>query len=180
MNYFDVASRKTITMKTLIRLYLALLFLTAASCGDGTTTEHTQRYEGAWFTIRYPAAFHVTPSLKNSTGEGYDSAFFYAPNGRVSFYVFAPQWGGTPSDIAIDKTTERLTTTKTSKSGDAVVRWYTIEALDGSYTRSYQQTDSADHTSRWIVGVRYATFDDFKPYRSAYKQFKQSLQRFAD
>ena len=163
-------------MKRPIEVIIALLFLATTSCGSATDQE--QSYAGAWFTVQYPASFRVEPSLKSSTGEGYDSAFFHSPDGRVSFYVFAPQWGGNPADIALDETTERLTATKTSKGNKAVVTWYTITALDGSYIRSYQQTDSLDQTSRWIIGVRYATPNGFKAYQSAYDKFKRSLQRF--
>ncbi len=165
-------------MERAVEAIIALLFLAATSCSSATN--HERSYSGAWFTVHYPASFRVEPSLKSSTSEGYDSAFFHSPDGRVSFYVFAPQWGGNPGDIALDETAERLTATKTSKGDDAVVTWYSIAALDGSYIRSYQQTDSPDQTSRWIIGVRYATPEDFKAYQSAYDKFKQSLQRFGD
>src|SRR5690242_4846750 len=57
-------------------------------------TPKTQLFRGAWFEVRAPATFVVKPSLKSSTADGYDSVEFVAPDGAVTFYVFAPQWGG--------------------------------------------------------------------------------------
>ena len=62
-------------------------------------------YRGARFGVCHPTAFEVVPSLPSSTADGYDSARFVAPDESVSFYVYAPQWGGQATDIEID--TER-------------------------------------------------------------------------
>ena len=54
-----------------------------------------QDYQGAWFTISYPDGFTAVPGLPSSTADGHDSARFRDPSGRVEFYVYSPQAGGT-------------------------------------------------------------------------------------
>jgi hypothetical protein len=106
------------TIKAL-SLILSLLFFLSCSKNDKTTRTAEQKsekesvtesnvsekvisykkYKGAWFEIEYPDAFTVEPSLKSSTNvEGFDSALFTSPDGKVQFYIFSPQWTGKPEE----------------------------------------------------------------------------------
>ena len=140
----------------------------------------TQTYHGAWFEVRYPAEFTARPSLSSSTAEGYDSAEFISPDAAVSFYVYAPQWGGEPADIALDPQSERLTAEKTQRKFDRKLRWFTIEAADGSYRRSYLETVAQQGAVKTLVGIKYRDPAARRRYQQEYQLFQQSLQLYAD
>jgi hypothetical protein len=139
-------------------------------------------YTGAWFKISYPPGFKVCPSLKSLTTDGYDSAFFKSPDGKVEFYIFSPQWNGEPNDIALNSKTEKIITTKTSEVDNDMdhrkVIWTTIKAKDGSYQRSLE--DTADETARWVFGIKYVDAKALKSYADMYRKFKKSLVQYAD
>jgi hypothetical protein len=138
-------------------------------------------FKGAWFEVWLPPGFTVIPSLKSSTStEGYDSAFFRAPDGQVEFYIYSPQWSGEPTDILINEKTEKHAGSETSTSKANIVTWFTIRAADGSYTRTYQDTRSRDGSIRWIVGVKYTNQSAYEAYKADYRRFKQSVRQFAD
>jgi hypothetical protein len=146
---------------------------TSSRSSDGT-------FRGAWFRVWAPPGFQAVPSLKSGSAEsGYDSVFFRSPDRQVEFYVFSPQWSGEPTDIALAPN-ERLATTETKTSAANVVTWYSIEATDGSYVRTYQDTRSSDGSVRWVVGLKYTSKAAFDAYRADYARFKSSLTQFAD
>lgn len=137
-------------------------------------------YRGAWFQVWSPPGFQIAPSLKSSTAmEGYDSVFFRSPDGQVEFYVYSPQWSGEPVDIGLGAG-EKQTSSETKASAANVVTWYSIEARDGSYVRSYQDTRSSDGSTRWVVGIKYGNKAAFEAHQQDYLRFKKSLVQFAD
>lgn len=135
---------------------------------------------GAWFEISYPADFIPAPSLPSRTADGWDSAEFISPDGRVSFYVYAPQWGGEPTDIALDSRREALVSEKRAKQNGREIRWLTICAQDGSYCRAYQDTTARQGTVRTTLGIKYRDEEARRRYLPAYLKFRNSLQQFAD
>ena len=147
------------------------------SAGHGVST---RIYHGAWFEVGYPAEFTVRPSLPSSTAEGYDSAEFISPDAAVSFYVFAPQWGGEPTDIALDPQSERLGAEEMQQTSGRNLRWFTIEAADGSYRRSYLETVAQQGAVKTIVGIKYRDATARGRYQQEYQLFQQSLQLYAD
>jgi hypothetical protein len=148
--------------------------LVAGDSVDGT-------FKGAWFEVAVPPGFTASPSMRSSTSsERYDSAVFRSPDGKVDFYIFSPQWKGEPSDIALDPLTEKQTSSRSETSRQRTVTWFTIEAKDGSYSRTYQDTRSNDGSTRWVVGAKYSDQAAFDGYREQYAKFKKSLRQFAD
>ena len=138
-------------------------------------------YKGAWFEIKYPASFKPRPSLESISFDGqYDSAVFTATDGSAEFYVFAPQWNGTPSDIEIDPGKEEYVSQQSEKKGTINVRRVTIKAKDGSYTRAFEDTENTDLNIRRVFGFKYKHRAAYDKYRSQYLTFKQSLQQFSD
>ena len=153
----------------------ALVLLAAAVRAEDLAT-----YRGAWFEVDYPADFTAAPSLPSTTAEGADSATFTAPDGSVSFYVFSPQWGGTPEDIALDPATETLASERSETSGTVTRRWFTIAAKDGRYQRSYlTTTDDRGPTTR-TIGLRYSSQEALDRFRGQYVTFRDSLRQFSD
>ena len=154
---------------------LAFLVFAVAAQAAGVTT-----YGGAWFEIDAPADFTVRPSLPSDSAEGFDSAFFTAPDGAVQFYVHSPQWGGDPTDIAIDPATETLSAEKVVTDGPVTRRWFTISAKDGSYSRSYLTVSDARGPTERTIGIRYRSIADLQAYNARYLAFRDSLRQFAD
>jgi hypothetical protein len=142
--------------------------------------ESTEVFEGAWFEVSYPASFQARPSLESSSADGYDSAFFDAPDGEVSFYVHAPQWGGEATDIVLDPITEEVVDSATSTVGSITTTHTTIAARDGAWTRSYVTTYDDRGPSQWTIGWRYASEQARDRYAAAFDAFKESLKQFAN
>jgi len=175
-----------IIFPSLLAMLVMTVLLASALAGDGVVDRKTDAgrtsaiFRGAWFDVRYPAGFTPRPSLKSSTAEGYDSAEFFSADGTVSFYVFAPQWGGTAVDIALDPEHEQLVSEQQRQVGDRQLRWFTIEARDGSYLRSYQETVARQGSVTTVVGIKYRSEADRLRYQKAYERFRNSLKLYAD
>jgi hypothetical protein len=160
-------------MKKII-LFITFIFSASALAGQ------TKTYKGAWFDIKYPSSFTVKPSLKSSTSDkGYESAFFESPDRLVEFYVFSPQWSGNATDIDV-KNSEKITATKTETTGHFIIKWWTIAAKNGSYTRSYQEKTDTQANTNWVIGIKYKNQGAFSKYKKQYLSFKASLVQYAD
>ena len=173
-------------LRTLIVFLAMTVPLASALAANGPTGrqpdtgQKSNLFEGAWFDVRYPVDFTARPSLRSSTADGYDSAEFISADGTVSFYVFAPQWGGTAVDIALDPEQEQLVSEERRQVGDRQLRWFTIVARDGSYCRSYQETVARQGSVTTIVGIKYRSEADRLRYQKAYGRFRNSLKLYAD
>ncbi len=138
-----------------------------------------KKYSGAWFTVDFPHNFSVNPSLQSATStEGYDSAMFTSPDGKVQFYIFSPQWSGIATDIAVQSGEKQAVYTTGIENGLTVERW-TIKADNGAYFRSYEATSETGGINK-IFGIQYSSPEDLENYRSEYLHFKNSLQQYAD
>lgn len=139
-----------------------------------------KKFSGAWFDIEYPANFKAENSLKSSTSEdGFDSALFTSPDGKVQFYVFSPQWSGNPADIKVTPGEKIIEASQEKNNGVYVKRW-TVAANDGSYSRSYEETSETLGSINKIFGIKYASKSDLESYRDEYLHFKNSLEQYAD
>lgn len=147
---------------------------------DTTVCQNTKIFLCAWCEIRYPANFTVRPSMPSTTAEGYDSAEFIAPDASVSFYIFAPQWGGEARDIALDTQREILVSTQSRRKSGVTRHWFTIAAKDGSYRRSYLDTIEQQGSVRHVIGMKYRNEAVRRSYLKAYACFRQSLKHFTD
>lgn len=137
-------------------------------------------FQGAWFQINYPADFTSMPSLRSSSADGFDSVEFISPEGQVSFYVFAPQWGGEPTDIALDPEREFLVIEKSEEQNGRKIQWSTICEQDGSYCRDIHNTTAQQGSVRTTFGIKYRDQDARHQYHEDYLRFRHSLQQFAD
>lgn len=138
-------------------------------------------YKGAYFQIKYPAAFIARPSLKSISFDGqYDSAVFTAPDGSAEFYVFAPMWNGKPTDIEIDPAKEEILSQNAETKGTVNVRRLTITAKDKSYIRSFEDSENTDLNIRRVFGFKYRDQNAYNKYKQHYLTFKRSLQQFSD
>ncbi len=153
-------------------------------------------YKGYWFDIEYPSDFDFEPKELVNYHEGVrmiltDQAWFTSPDGEVEFYVYSPLWRGTPEYLDILETEELVSEESSRKEREVngffytdSVTWRTIKAKDGSYTRSYAYHENdvyepGSGTSH-VFGIKYANQAAYNKYREVYKQFKSSLQQYAD
>ncbi len=166
-------------MKT-AALFLLLMMLCApvsmrqavASQGDWLT------YKGAYFEVKYPKGFRARASIRSD--ENPDSAFFTAPDGSVEFYVYSPLWNGEPTDIEINEATESYVAQNMEEKGGIKIRRVTIRAKDGSYTRSFEDTENTNTNNRTVFGIKYRNQKAYDQYRQRYLIFKKSIRQFAD
>lgn len=161
---------------------VVLLLAASTACSDPPSRAATswEVYEGAWFTIRHPSDFVPRPSMESSTADGYDSVFFDAPEGEVTFYVHAPQWGGATPDIATDPDTEVMADSTSTVEGPVTTTRTTISARDGSWTRTYQTVYDDRGPSQWTVGWRYSSEAARVRHQADYDEFVASLEQFAN
>ena len=137
-------------------------------------------YTGAWFSVDYPSNFQARGSMRSSTSpDNFESATFTSPDNTVQFYVFSPQWRGDATDIAIAPG-ESMGSTKTDNTADGQIKWWTITANDGSYSRSYMERINSTQNTNLIFGIRYTSASALDSYRSLYEAFKASIKQFAD
>lgn len=159
---------------------ILMLLLSSGPSLIGNAGQARLTYKGAWFQIKYPSNFKVRPSLRSSSGQGYDSVFFSSPDGSVEFYVFSPQWNGQPSDIEMNSQSEVQVSQNTEKRAGRIVRRMTIRARDNSYLRSFEDTEDTTTNTRKVFGIKYRNEAAYSRYRQSYLTFKQSLTQFAD
>lgn len=140
----------------------------------------TTEYKGAWFEITYPANFIAQPSMRSSTSQdGFESAFFHAPDSTVVFYIFSPQWNGKPLDIEQKANEKAGDFTSETNEKITINRWSIVDKHK-KYTWAFEETvDHASNTNK-VFGIRYKSQKDLKKYRDAYLNFKSSLKQFAD
>jgi len=136
-------------------------------------------YHGAWFDIKYPVDFIARGSMPSSSSDNFDSATFTSPDNSVEFYIYSPQWNGEAHDISL-KSNEKQSNSKYDDSKSQLIEWWTIEAKDKSYTRSYQKTTNKNSGSISIIGLKYKNQDSYNKYKKQYLEFKASLSQFAD
>ena len=156
-----------------IIILLLFLVLPAAAQQKGWRT-----FDGAWFSIQYPAEFSARASMKSATGIGAESAFFTSADGAVEFYVFSPQWSGEPADILLNERREKIVSRSKQQIGEYSVTLLTIAERGGRYTRSYR--DITTENTRVLFGIKYRRAADLAKHRAAFERFKKSLRQFAD
>jgi len=137
-------------------------------------------YNGAWFSINYPSNFQARGSMRSSISpDNYESATFTSPDNTVQFYVFSPQWRADATDIGVSPG-ESMGSTKTENNADGQIKWWTITANDGSYSRSYMERINSTENTNLIFGIRYTSASALDSYKQFYEAFKASLKQYSD
>lgn len=134
-----------------------------------------QTYRGADFKIQYPANFRVIPSQTSSTGQGHESVFFAAPDFSVTFYVFWTRRNGLPSDIEVNPPDETVVSEDVQQNDGQVIRRVLVRSCDGSYLRSFEDTNDSARKTRRTFGMSYDSAASHDRYQDAYATFKASL-----
>jgi hypothetical protein len=167
-------------MKTPAIFLLMVFFCLSTWAGSHAATQGKwMTYKGAYFDIRYPASFRVRGSQRTD-GERYDSAFFTSPDKTVEFYVYSPIWNGEPRDIEINEATEAYVSRNTEDKNGIKIRRAMIRALDGSYTRSFEDRENTNTNNRTVFGIKYRDQSAYDKYRQTYLTFKKSIKQYAD
>jgi hypothetical protein len=157
----------------------------------------TLLYRGEWFDIEYPDTFTAQPlaparELNGGIDVVTDEASFLSPNGSVEFFVYSPMWNGDPKTYLAVAPGEKLIDEKTEESGKRpddekapqfTTRYATIQAIDGSFTRSFVSIKEHLNVSsdvHRVFGIKYKTQEDYNKYKAAYLAFKKSLRQYLD
>ena len=166
----------------------ALLTAPPVSAQQGTSRSSYAVYQGAWFKIEYPRGWKATSLSRSKTSvTGYDSARFTSPDGSAEFYVFSPQW----QEIMLDPRQEVLVAHRLGHASHGrreggndmsapVVNWYTVQAKDNSYQRSWVDTEDKELNTRLVFGIRYRNKQVYKKCQAQYAHFCKSLVQYAD
>jgi len=162
---------------------MAVFFMVLALAGTQAEsgTAKWRVFRGAWFEIKYPPGFTARPSMKSPTAsEGYDSAFFTSGDGAVEFYVYSPQWNGSPRDVSPDAAAEKIVSAKTAESGGRKTVMTAVKAADGSHIRYINDTEDAVSNTRLVFGLKCRDDAACGRFRREYALFRKSLVRFGD
>jgi len=137
-------------------------------------------FTGEWFSVFYPA------NWKAARGQN-DAALFSSPAGNAQFAVYSPLWNGVPSDLNFDPQREKRVARRieTSRAHDGAnsqirVRWETVMARNGSYTRSIVDVENTTLNTRRAFSFRYRDAATYRKFLPAFKYFKKSLEQYAD
>ena len=169
--------------KNIIHLLIISIFAVLCSCPNLSAAETGKGwhvFKGAWFEIKYPPGFTVKPGQKSATSaQGYDSVFFLSPDQTVEFYVFSPQWNGTPK-IDLDPATEVIVSKDVKTKNNITITQVTVKEKHGAYLRSWLDREDKLSNTRLVFGIKYQDQASYKKYRPDYLIFKNSLRQFAD
>ncbi|MDW8221089.1 MAG: hypothetical protein RML40_11240 [Bacteroidota bacterium] len=150
----------------------------AQSAASHRTVQY-ETYTGKWYTLQFPAGWHVRPSLRGADSAD-DSVFFTAPDSSAEFYVYCPRYTGKPEDIEIHRLTEdQLGQTIEEKEG-VRIRTVRIKAKDDSYMRVFEDTIAFIVGRRLVFGFKFRDDATRIQYNPAYVHFKSSFRKFAD
>jgi len=153
---------------------LVLFCLPTASFAEET-------FQGAAFQISVPDGFEVEPSLQSNTNPGqYDSVKVHSQDGSVSFYVFAPRYGGIPADIVLRPAEEKLIEERGSDTDEYVHTWWTIGDRKLNYARSYHSRTHLGSSQIIVFGIEYKDTPSLKAHMDNYKAFKSSFQKLPE
>ena len=167
------ANRHELTKsKNMKRVFILAIFITISQL----LVAQQKTFEGVSFEIKYPSNFMAKGSLKDA--DGFQSATFRSPDNLVEFYIFSPYMSGKATDILI-KPQEKLSSTKSQTKGGTKITWWTITALDGSYSRSYQET-KYNNAGNWVIGIKYENALALEKYKKEYAVFKASFYTYGD
>ncbi len=143
----------------------------------------TSNFRGSYFEIKYPKDFTARP-LDAKIAKEANAATFTSPDGAMAFYIYSPQWGGDPPNIALDASKEVEVSRKADKGKSSGVEgkytWITIAAIDKSYTRIYQDFLANDQSIHWVIGMKYKSDAVLQQYKTQYAAFKASLKQLGD
>jgi hypothetical protein len=144
------------------------------------TVAQTKKYEGSYFDVSYPSNFTAT---KCADANNCNEVTVTSPDQLVSFYVFAPQWNGTPNMQMLPTEKEVSREVKVVNKGtsqEQTITQVTYAAKDGSYTRSFDDTENTELNTRTTFGITYKNMAAYNKYKAQYLAFKKSLGHFAD
>lgn len=91
---------------------------------------------------------------------------------NIHFLVYSGPQNETPNDFQVNELFETLQDEKQ----DGNVHWYTIEANDGSYIKTFERTVYNDG-EQLIVGLTFDTWDTYNQYKAQYLAFKSSVKK---
>lgn len=140
----------------------------------------TKKFKGSYFDVSYPANFTAT---KCADANNCNEVTVTSPDKLVSFYVYAPQWNGTPNMQMLTTEKEVSREVKVVNQGtfqEQTITQITYAANNGSYTRSFYDVENKELNTRTTFGIQYRNMAAYNKYKAQYVAFKKSLGHYAD
>ena len=133
-------------------------------------------FRGAWFTAVAPSGMEIIAS-RVAPAEGVAlSAWLRSEDASTEFYIFAPQWGGTPYDIFLGAESKREMVVIDSQS----LRFDQLELIYDDKVGRYSITQSSDPVSHLTVGYRTRTGTLTEDFLRKYDCFVNSINQYSD
>ncbi len=157
-------------------LLILWCWLATAAIADPQGTCDGTEVKGAWFTALAPSGMATTASRVSPGDGGALSVWLRSDDGSTEFYVFSPQWGGTPYEIFLGARSKREVVAVESQT----LRSVQLELVYADAIGRYSMTQSSDPVSHLTVGYRTQTGTLTKEYLQKYNCFVNSINQYAD
>ena len=131
---------------------------------------------GAWFSALAPSGMMVSAARVAPGDGGALSVWLRSDDGSTEFYLFSPQWGGTPYEIFLGVTDKQEMVAVESPARRSVQ----LELIYEDTIGRYSMTQSSDPVSHLTVGYRTQTGALTAEYLKKYDCFVSSIQQYAD
>lgn len=131
---------------------------------------------GAWFTALNPPGMHVSASRDTVDENGALSVWLISEDGTTEFFLFSPQWGGTPYEIFLGAQSKNEVEVIAAQSFGVVQLELIYEDMVGRYTI----TRSSDPVTHLTVGYRTKDGTLSKEHLQKYRCFTDSIIQYSD
>jgi hypothetical protein len=143
------------------------------SKGNYMTVSNGQvTFNGGTFVAYFPEEYTAHPSYSYNNNESFRMLTVNPGEENIHFLVYSGPQNETPDDFQVNESFE----TVQDEKQDGNVNWYTIEADDGSYIKTFKRTVYNDG-GQLIVGLIFDTWDTYNQYKAQYLAFKSSVKK---
>lgn len=147
----------------------------AAAAGSPGACEGTS-FPGAWFTALNPSGMEVSVSRESANENGILSVWLRSEDGKAEFFLFSPQWGGTPYEIFLGAKSKNEIIVIESQS----LKIVQLELVYDDLVGRYSITESSDPASHLTVGYRTQDGTLNEEFLQKYKCFMDSIVQYSD
>lgn len=98
----------------------------------------------------------------------------------MSFYIYAPQWGGEPVDVVLDPQTEYLVEEVSEVQNGRITNKVKICTKGETSCRIIHDVIDQEGSIRTTLAIKYSDDEVRRQYQQDYLKFQLSLQQFTD
>lgn len=158
-----------------------LLMRFGVSLGNTAVASSPKKCEGsnlrgAWFTALNPLGMEISDSREAVDENGALSIWLTSEDGTAEFFLFSPQWGGTPYEIFLGAESKNEVDVIDSPSLRVVQLELVYEGMIGRYTI----TQSNDPASHLTIGYRTQDGKLSEEHLQRFRCFTDSIIQFSN